>query len=218
MIRWWPGGCNMKIIGKSTVLKMDVKKMQNSHLEFNTSSCLWKGVGLLPYLNHQYDFIPETSRPCILAKLTIIISPDPFTTGTCHHRPKCPDPHGVFVKSSAWINLQRDQLPTKLQNSKNTKTDTKFWCLKCPNSLLNISAIVFDGDFHERLEPMQLQRLTPLKMGSFQTVHFDILNVWSISPTNIPRILHFNSGSQAVPTWKLLGVSVTFMWFAGKLR
>ena len=139
--------------------------MQNSHLEFNTSSCLWKGVGLLPYLNHQYDFIPETSRPCILAKTHHHHFTRPLHCTSCHHRPKCPDPHGVFVQSSAWINLQRDQLPTKLQNSKKHKDRYKMLMSENAQILCwYISAIVFDGDFHEGLEPMQLQRLTPLNL------------------------------------------------------
>lgn len=140
--------------------------MQNSHLEFNTSSCLWKGVGLLPNLNHQYDFIPETSRPCILAKLTIIISPDPFHCTSCHHRPKCPDPHGrllnlllgsIFngISFQRSYRIQKTQRPIRRFDVWNAIV---FWWRCSRRSWANAASEVFFS-----------------KWVFEKTVHFDIL-------------------------------------------
>lgn len=132
---------NMKIIGKSTVLKMDVKKMQNSHLEFNTSSCLWKGVGLLPYLNHQYDFIPETSRPVYTGKTHHHhFSPTPFHYWHMHFMsssPQVPGPTWSFLLNlllGSIFNGISFQRSYRIQKTQRPIQHFDVW--KCPNSLL----------------------------------------------------------------------------------
>lgn len=198
--------------------------MQNSHLEFNTSSCLWKGVGLLPYLNHQYDFIPETSRPVYTGKTHHHhFSPTPFHYWHMHFMsssPQVPGPTWSFLLNlllGSIFNGISFQRSYRIQKTQRPIQHFDVW--KCPNSLLIYIRNCFWWRCSRRSWANAASEVDASQNGILpKKVHFDILNVWSISPTNIPRILHFNSGSQAVPTWKLLGVSVTFMWFAGKLR
>lgn len=199
--------------------------MQNSHLEFNTSSCLWKrsrvaslskssiwlhtrNITTRVYWQNSPSSFLTDPLPLLAHALHVIIAPSARTHMV------------VLVKSSAWINLQRDQLPTKLQNSKNTKTDTTFWCLKMPKFFVDIYPQLFLMEMFTKVlsqcsfRGWRLSKWDPSTKGPF----------WHLKrvkhkPYQYPyRILHFNSGSQAVPTWKLLVVSVTFMWFAGKLR
>lgn len=204
MIRWWPGGeQHEKSLENPTVLKMDVKKMQNSHLEFNTLSCLWKGVGLLPYLNHQYDFIPETSRPCILPKLeSSSFHPTPSTALHVIIAPSARTHmvalfnlllgsifNGISFQRS--YRIQKTQRPIRRFDVWNAIV---FWWRCSRRSWANAASEIFFSKwvFEKNCPFWHLKR------------------VKHISPTNIPRILHFNCGSPAVPTWKLL----VFRWLS----